>query len=68
MKGIDADGLLVQGATIEMVIEESIKLQADMIIAGHKKHGFWYNALFGDISAEIIKKSKIPVLIVPIER
>jgi nucleotide-binding universal stress UspA family protein len=66
-KGIKAEGLLVQGATIEMIIAESKKLNVDLIIAGHLKHGFLYNALLGSVSAEIIKESKIPVLIVPLD-
>lgn len=66
-KGVDAEGLLVQGATIEMIIEESKKLNVDLIIAGHLDHGFFYNAFTGSVSANIIKKSKIPVLIVPLD-
>ena len=66
-KGIDSEGLLVQGATIEMIIEESKKLNVDLIIAGHHERGFFYNAFVGSVSAKIIKKSKIPVLIVPFE-
>ncbi|AKP51838.1 universal stress protein [Cyclobacterium amurskyense] len=66
-KGVVSEGLLVQGATIEMIIEESKKLNIDLIIAGHHKHGFFYNAFVGSVSAELIKKSKIPVLIVPLE-
>ena len=65
-KGVNAEGLLVQGATIEMIIEESRKLNVDLIIAGHHDHGFFYNAIIGSVSAQIIKKSKIPVLIVPL--
>ena len=64
-KGVDSEGLLVQGATIEMIIEKSKKLNVDLIIAGHHEHGFFYNAFVGSVSAKIIKKSKIPVLIVP---
>ncbi len=67
-KGINAEGLLVKGATIKMVIEEAKKLNADLIIAGHHEHSFIYNALIGSISAEIINKSIIPVLIVPLEK
>jgi nucleotide-binding universal stress UspA family protein len=65
--GVDAEGLLVQGSTVEMIIEESKKLKVDLIIAGHQKHGFFYKALLENISAKIIKKSKIPVLIVPLD-
>ncbi len=64
-KGINSDSLLIQGPTIEMIISKSKKLDIDLIIAGHHEHGFLYNAFVGSVSAEIIKKSKIPVLIVP---
>ena len=67
-KGINAEGLLVKGATIKMVIEEAKKLNADLIITGHHEHSFVYNALVGSFSAEIIKKSTIPILIVPLEK
>ncbi len=66
-KGVDSESLLIQGATIEMIIEESKKLHIDLIIAGHHEHGFFYNAFVGSVSAKIIKKSKIPVLLVPLE-
>lgn len=66
-KGVHAEGLLIQGATIEMIIGESKKLNIDLIIAGHHKYGFFYKAFVGSVSAQIIKKSKIPVLIVPFD-
>jgi len=65
-KGVNAEGLLIQGATIEMILEESKKLQVDLIIAGHHDHSFVYKALIGSVSTQIIKASKIPVLIVPL--
>jgi nucleotide-binding universal stress UspA family protein len=66
-KGVESEGLLVQGATIEMIIEESKKLNVDLIIAGNHEHGFFYNAFVGSMSVKVIKKSKIPVLIVPLD-
>ncbi len=66
-KGINAESLLIQGSTIETIIEESKKLNIDLIIAGHSEHGFLYNALFGSVSEAVVKKSKIPVLLVPVE-
>jgi nucleotide-binding universal stress UspA family protein len=66
-KGVDSEGILVQGPTIEMIIEESKKLKVDLIIAGHHDHGFFYNLFVERVSAEVIKKSKIPVLIVPLQ-
>ena len=63
---LNAEGLLIQGATTEMIIEESKKLNIDLIIAGHHDRSFIYNAFIGSASSQIIKKSKIPVLIVPL--
>lgn len=65
--GAQAEGILVQGATIEMVIEEAKKLNIDLIIAGHHEHNFLYKAFVGSVSSEIVKKSKIPVLLVPLD-
>jgi nucleotide-binding universal stress UspA family protein len=64
-KGVDAAGLMVQGATVEMIMEEAKKLNIDLIIAGHHEHNFLYQAFTGSVSGHIVKKSKIPVLIVP---
>ena len=66
-KGVNAEGLLVQGATIEMIMEEANKLNVDLIIAGHNEHNFIYKAFIGSVSGKIVKKSKIPVLIVPLD-
>ncbi len=64
-KGIDSEGLLVQGATIEMILKEAEKLKIDLIISGYQDHGFFYKALYGSVSNSLIKASNIPVLIVP---
>ena len=66
-QGIASEGLLVQGATIEMILEEAEKLKIDLIISGYQDHGFFYKALYGSVSNSLIKASKIPVLIVPID-
>lgn len=66
-QGVDADGLLIQGATIETILEESVKLDIDLIIAGYHEHNFLYNAFFGNTSIQIIKESKIPVLVIPLD-
>lgn len=66
-QGLDAEGLLIQGATIETILEESVKLNIDLIISGYHEHNFFYNAFFGNTSFQIIKESKIPVLVFPLD-
>ncbi|WJJ97816.1 universal stress protein [Algibacter luteus] len=65
-QGMDADGILLQGATTEMIIKKSEKLNIDLIITGHRNRGIFYKALLGSVSSQIIKKSKIPVLVIPL--
>jgi nucleotide-binding universal stress UspA family protein len=64
---INAEAILLQGMTIEMILEESKKLNIELIIAGHHEHSFFYRAFVENVSSEIIRKSKIPVLIVPLD-
>ena len=65
-KGIEATGLLIQGATIQTILDESKKLNIDLVIIGHHNHTFLYKTFFGNTSLDVIKKSNIPVLVVPL--
>lgn len=65
-KGLEAEGLLIQGATTDMIIEEANKLNTDLIIAGHNKRNFIYDIFVGSVSEDIINESNIPVLVVPL--
>lgn len=65
-QNIEAEGLLIQGPTVEMILEEAKKLSVDLLIIGYEKHGFFYKAFVGETSTEIIKESNIPILVVPV--
>ena len=64
-RGVDSEGLVIPGATIEMIMKESEKLEADLIITGHQSHGFMYTMFFGSVSKNIVSQSKVPVMVVP---
>lgn len=66
-KGIKAEGLLIQGPTIEMILEEAKKLNSDLLIIGSHKYSFIYRAFNDSVSAELLKKSKIPILVIPLD-
>lgn len=66
-KGIEAEGLLIQGPTKEMILEESEKLDIDLIIIGHHEHGLLHKVFAGSVANQVINHSKIPVLTVPID-
>ncbi|MBO3115508.1 universal stress protein [Winogradskyella sp. DF17] len=66
-KGVNAEGILIQGATLEIILKEADHLNIDLIIVGYEDHNFLYEALVGSVSSKLIKKTKIPVLVVPID-
>lgn len=64
---IECEALLIQGSTVESVIEEARKLQCDLLIVGTHKHSFFYNLLSENVSLELLKKTEIPLLAIPID-
>jgi len=64
-QGVKADSVLLQGSIIDTIIEEAKELQADMIVMGKESHGLLYRTLLGTTSEGVIRRARIPVLIVP---
>ena len=63
--GIKVTTLLLQGETVETILREAAKLNAEMIVVGSHGHGALYKALVGSVSEGIIRQASCPVLIVP---
>jgi len=64
-KGLNAEALLVSGPTVETLLAEVDKLNAEMFIIGRKGHSKFYEVIIGSVCRDIIGKLKIPVLIIP---
>ena len=64
--GLNATALLVRGPTVETTLKEAKSLKAELIVVGTHGHGAVYDVLIGSYSAGIIRRSKLPVLVVPI--
>lgn len=67
LKGVKAEGLLIKGSTIEMIMNEAEKLKIDLIVTGHHDHNFVYKAFYGSVASGVVNKTKIPVMLVPLE-
>ena len=65
-EGISVTPLLIQGVTVDEILNESKKFRAELIIIGSHGHGAMYNLLMGSTVEGVIKKSTIPVLVVPV--
>lgn len=66
-KKIETSAFLIQGSTVETVLNEAKNLQADLLIVGNHKHSFLHNLLSESVSLELIKNSNIPLLTIPID-
>ena len=66
-EGIEAEGLLIQGPTVKMILDEAKKLSIELIVIGSHEHSFLYNAFLGNTTSDLIRKSKIPILVIHID-
>jgi nucleotide-binding universal stress UspA family protein len=65
--GIRVDqALMVQGPTLETILEEARKLGADLLILGSHQHGALYRLWYGDIAIDAAKQAPCALLVVPI--
>ena len=65
---ISVTPLLVQGPTVETLLEEAAKLKVGLIVVGSHGHGAAYDLVVGGFSNKLIRKSPVPVLVVPSAR
>ena len=67
-RGVSAEALLVQGATVEKLLEEAGRLAADMIVVGSHGHGALYHLIVGSVAEGVLRKATCPVLVVPVRK
>ena len=65
-RSIVAEGLLIEGPTKEMILNEVTKLHIDLLIIGSHKHGFLYETFVGHTAVKMIGSLRIPLMIVPL--
>jgi len=68
LDGIDVTPLLVQGPTIDKILEEAGRIRADLIVVGSHGHGALYRALVGGVCEGLLRRATHPVVVVPAVR
>lgn len=63
--GIDATALLVQGQTVETIVETAQRYVAELIVMGSHGHGAVWDLLVGSVSEGVIRRASCPVVVVP---
>lgn len=66
--GIDCKALMVQGGVVEMLLKEQEKLSSDFIVVGSHGKGIISQLLLGSSSESLVKKTAVPVYLVPADR
>ena len=66
--GFDATALVVQGPTVETILEQARKHESDAIIVGSHGRSALFDLVVGSVSAGVIRKSAVAVLVVPAPR
>jgi nucleotide-binding universal stress UspA family protein len=66
--GIDATGLTIQGPTVATILAESERQRAELLVVGSHGHGAAYDLAVGSVSAGVIRKASVPILVVPDRR
>lgn len=67
-KGMATEALLVQGSTVDSILDEAKRLEIDLLIVGSHEHSFLYNAFAENTAMELFKKCKIPMLTLPLRQ
>jgi nucleotide-binding universal stress UspA family protein len=57
--------LLLEGPVVKTILEEATKHEASMIIVGSHGHGAVHQLLLGSVSEGVLRKSPVPVLVIP---
>ena len=64
-KSVDATALLVEGAIISTILNESERLEVDLVVLGCHRHGLLYGALMEDTEEGLLSKCTRPVMFIP---
>lgn len=62
---LDTTAILVQGATVESILDQAAKLDVDMIVLGSHGRSVMHRLITGSVSESVLRKSVCPVFIVP---
>lgn len=66
--GIEAEVRLIQGPTVDKIVEEAKRENAGYIVMGSHGHGALYELVMGSVTDGVLRHSPCPVVIVPVDR
>jgi len=64
-EGVDVTPLLVQGPTVETILKQTEKREADMVVMGSHGCGVLRRMLLGSVSEGVLRECQCPLMIIP---
>lgn len=64
--GVDVHPLVVMGPASETLLTAIDELDASHIVLGTHGHGGMHHLMFGSVAQELVRRSPVPVLLVPV--
>jgi nucleotide-binding universal stress UspA family protein len=63
--GVEVTPLLIQGSTVETILEQADHHAVEMIVMATHGRGLMYQMLVGSVSEGVLHRTKVPILLVP---
>ena len=63
--GISVDVKLLEGGPLAALLDYATSIDADLVVLGSHGHGVVASMLLGSVAEGVIRKAKIPALVVP---
>ena len=55
------------GTTMDRIVEEALRSEADLIVVGSHHHNAFYNLVVGSVTSNVLRQAKCPVLVVSMD-
>jgi nucleotide-binding universal stress UspA family protein len=64
-EGVESEGLLIPGPTVQTIITEVKRLNIDLLVTGHHEQSKLSDLFFGNYSTKLVNAAEVPVLVIP---
>ncbi len=59
---------LIEGDTAQCILNYADEWKADLIVLGTHSHSTLEKLMMGDVAAKVIKKTKVPLFLIPVKK
>jgi len=63
--GVEASGEAVEGAPVDVILDEANRINADLILIGSRNPTDVHEMFLGSVSQQVLNAARIPVLVIP---